>query len=89
MPAFLIRNIPVKTKKAIQKRAKRHGNSTEAELRLIVAEAAKPEAAPAPQPAPLPRVGFGDQLREIALKHGVSFPDFVRDKRPLETFNFD
>jgi plasmid stability protein len=87
MPAFLIRNIPVKTKKAIQKRAKRHGNSTEAELRLIVEEAAKPEAAPVP--VTQPEVGFGTALREIGLKYGGWDLDIQRDKRPLEPVIFE
>ena len=87
MPAFLIRYVPVKVHKEIKKRAKRHGNSTEAELRLILEEAAKPETAATT--VPQPEVGFGTQLQEIARKYGVSFPEFVRDKRPLEPFNFD
>jgi hypothetical protein len=87
MPAVTIRNIPVKVHRDLKKRAKENGNSTEAELRLILKEAAKPKAAS--QPAVQPEVGFGTKLQEIARKHGVSFPDFVRDKTPLEPWNFD
>jgi len=82
-----IRNIPVKVHRDLKKRAKRNGNSTEAELRLILKEASKPQAAQ--QSAVQPEVGFGTKLRQIALKHGVSFPDFVRDKTPAEPFSFD
>jgi plasmid stability protein len=85
MPAFLIRNIPVKTKKAIQKRAKRHGNSTEAELRLIVEAVAKAEAAAVPRPV----LGFGTALQQIFQKHGVSLPDIQRDKSPGQPAIFE
>lgn len=89
MPAFLIRNIPKKTHEEIKRRAKRNGNSTEAELRLIVAEAARAEAKPEVATAQKPAVGIGTMLQEIARKHGVSFPDFVRDKTPIEPMTFD
>jgi plasmid stability protein len=87
MPAVTIRKISVKTHQGLKRRAKKNGNSTEAEIRLILDEAAKPEGAAAT--VPQPEVGFGTQLQEIARKYGVSFPEFVRDKRPLEPFNFD
>jgi plasmid stability protein len=89
MPAVTIRNIPVKVHRDLKKRAKRNGNSTEAELRLILKEASRPQPARAPSAAAQPEVGFGTKLQEIAHKHGVSFPDFVRDKTPLEPWNFD
>jgi plasmid stability protein len=91
MPAVTIRNIPVKVHRDLKKRAKRNGNSTEAELRLILKEASRQQVAPAPAPQPTaqPEVGFGTKLQEIARRHGVSFPDFVRDKTPLEPWNFD
>ena len=42
MPAVTIRKISLKTHQALKKRAKKNGNSTEAEIRLILDEAAKP-----------------------------------------------
>jgi plasmid stability protein len=89
MPAVTIRKISVKTHQGLKKRAKKNGNSTEAEIRLILDAAAKPQSVPASQHAPLPKLGFGDHLRNIYLKHGVSLPDFVRDKTPAEIFSFD
>jgi hypothetical protein len=89
MPAVTIRNIPVKVHRDLKKRAKMNGNSTEAELRLILKEASRQPPAPAPPPTVQPEVGFGTKLQEIARKHGVSFPDFVRDKTPLEPWKFD
>jgi plasmid stability protein len=87
MPAFLIRNIPKKTHQAIKKRAKRHGNSTEAELRLIVEEVARQESAP--PPALRSEVGFGTALQQIFQKHGVSLPDIPRDRSPGQPAIFE
>jgi plasmid stability protein len=42
MPAIVVRNIGVETHRALRARAKRHGRSTEAEIRAILDGAVKP-----------------------------------------------
>ncbi len=79
MPAVLVRNLKVETHRALKRRAKLHGSSTEAEIRAILDEAVRPEKA----------VGFGTQLAEIGKKHGGWFDDFKRDPTPLEPADFD
>lgn len=43
MPSMTIRNIPDEVRCALRARAARHGRSTEAEVRDILAQAARPE----------------------------------------------
>jgi antitoxin FitA len=43
MPAITIRNLSVETHRALKVRAARHGRSTEAEVRDILEQAARPE----------------------------------------------
>jgi hypothetical protein len=87
MPAVTIRKLSVKTHQGLKKRAKKNGHSTEAEIRLILDEAAKPEAAAAT--VPQPEVGFGTALQQIFQKHGVSLPDIQRDKSPGQPAIFE
>jgi plasmid stability protein len=69
----------VETHRALKRRAKLHGSSTEAEIRAILDAAVRPE----------PKVGFGTQLAEVAKKHGAWFDDFERAPAPLEPADFD
>jgi plasmid stability protein len=80
MPAVTIRKLSVKTHQGLKKRAKKNGHSTEAEIRLILDDAAKPETARQPT-----RVG----LQQIFQKHGVSLPDIHRDKSPGQPAIFE
>jgi plasmid stability protein len=84
MPAVTIRKLSVKTHQGLKKRAKKNGHSTEAEIRLILDDAAKPETARQPT-----RVGFGTALQQIFQKHGVSLPDIHRDKSPGQPAIFE
>jgi plasmid stability protein len=79
MPAVLIRNLSAETHKKLKRRAKLHGSSTEAEIRLILDEAVRPKK----------EVGLGTQLQEIGKKHGAWFDEFQRDPTPLEPADFD
>ncbi len=84
MPAVTIRNLSVKTHQGLKKRAKRNGHSTEAEMRLILDEAASPETVRRPKA----QVGLGTQLQAIARKYGVTFPEIPRDKTPARYATF-
>jgi plasmid stability protein len=79
MPAVLIRKLKVETHRALKRRAKLHGSSTEAEIRAILDAAVQPER----------EVGLGTRLAEIGRKHGAWFDDFKRDPAPLEPADFD
>ena len=74
MPAVTVRNLSVETHRRLKARAAKKGNSTEAEIRLILDEAVRSK----------PEAGFGTQLAEIARKHGAWFDDYERDPAPLE-----
>jgi plasmid stability protein len=78
MPAVTVRKISVRTHQALKRRAARHGNSTEAEIRLILEEAVKPKA----------EVGLGTKLQEFGRKYGA-LPEFKRDPTPLEPASFE
>ena len=84
MPAVTIRKLSVKTHQGLKRRAKKNGHSTEAEIRLILDDAAKPQAAPLST-----KVGFGTALQQIFQKHGVSLPDIQRDKSPGQPAIFE
>jgi plasmid stability protein len=78
MPAVTVRNISLETHIAIKKRAQREGRSTEAQIRLILDEAARKE----------PKVGLGTLLQEFGRKYGP-LPEIVRDKSPSEPAIFE
>jgi plasmid stability protein len=79
MPAVTVRNIPVKTHEALKRRAQLHGKSTEAEIRLILEEAVRPEK----------QVGLGTELHEIAKKYGGFDLKIERNKRPARYATFE
>jgi plasmid stability protein len=60
MPTVLVRDLSVETHRALKQRAARSGKSTQAEIRVILDEAVREE----------PEVGFGTQLRNIAMQYG-------------------
>jgi antitoxin FitA len=63
MAAVTIRNLPDETLRALKKRAQQCGRSTEAEMRLILQNAVRPQR------------GIGTVLAEIGRKYGgVEFP---------------
>jgi len=60
MPNVTIRNLPPETHRAIKARARRHGRSTEAEIREILRLAAQPSGA----------LRFGDELAALGAAFG-------------------
>jgi antitoxin FitA len=77
MAAVTIRNLPDETLRALKKRAEQRGRSTEAEMRVILQDAVRPQR------------GMGTVLSEIGRKHGgVEFPK-TRRRSPVRPVNLD
>lgn len=79
MAMLTVRNLPEDVHRALRVQAAQHGQSTEAEVREILANAVKPEA----------RVRMGDALAALGRKIGLTNEDFeifdqVQDKKPAE-----
>jgi plasmid stability protein len=77
MAVLTVRNVPDEVHRALRARAARHGQSTEAEVREILAAAVAPES----------RLRLGDALtalgRDLALTDDeVAVLDAVRDRTP-------
>lgn len=72
MPAIVVRNIGTETHRALRARAKRHGRSTEAEIRAILDGAVKPST----------RVRLGSALAALAKPLGGLQLKVQRDKTP-------
>ena len=84
MAMLTVRNLPDDVHRALRVRATQHGQSTEAEVREILAAAVKPES----------RVRLGEALSELARKVDLSNADFavfeqVREKTPAEPLKFE
>ena len=85
MPSLTIRNISDEVHRAIRIRAATHGRSTEAEVRIILEQAAKPEG----------RVKLGSLLASIAREAGgltdaeAKHFDQLRDRTPAEPLRFE
>jgi plasmid stability protein len=78
MAAVVIRNLSEETHIALKQRAVAHGLSTEAEIRLILDAAVRPEK----------EVGLGTLLAEFGRKYG-SLPEVKRDKGLSEPAIFE
>ena len=77
MAAVTIRNLPDETLRALKKRAEQCGRSTEAEMRMILQNAVRPQR------------GMGTVLAEIGRKHGgVEFPK-ARRRSPVRPVKFE
>lgn len=79
-----IRNLPDNVHRALRVRAAMHGQSTEDEVREILASAVKPDT----------RVCMGDALAELGSKIGLTNKDFevlnqVRNKIHGEPLEFE
>jgi plasmid stability protein len=79
-----IRNLPDDVHRALRVRAAMHGQSTEAEVREILASVVKPET----------RVRMGDALAELGQNIGLVSEDFevfeqIRDKIPAKPTRFE
>ncbi|NTG38789.1 Arc family DNA-binding protein [Agrobacterium rhizogenes] len=85
MPSITIRNVPDEVHRAIRVRAAIHGRSTEAEIRSILEQAAKPEG----------RLKLGSLLTSIAREAGgltdteAERLNQLRDKTPAEPMSFE
>jgi plasmid stability protein len=84
MSSVLIRNLSDETHRALKVQAAKHGRSTEAEIREILASAVKPET----------RLRLGDALAALGREVGLTDEDFavfeeVRDKTPAAPLNFE
>jgi len=84
MAMLTVRNLPDDVHRALRIQAARHGRSTEAEVREILALAVKPEA----------RMRMGDALVALSQKIGLTNEDFevfdkVSDKMPAEPLGFE
>ena len=78
MPAITIRNVPEEVHRALKVQAARHGRSTEAEIRDILAAAVRP-----PQ-----RVKLGSLLAALGREAGGVDLEIERDKTASEPVRF-
>ncbi|TXN43265.1 plasmid stability protein stbC [Methylobacterium sp. WL7] len=85
MPSITIRNVPDAGHRALRARAALHGRSTEAEIRSILEQAAKPEG----------RLKLGSLLASIARDAGgmteaeAEHLEAMRDQAPAEPMRFE
>lgn len=85
MSSITVRNVPDEVHRALKIRAATHGQSTEAEIRDILAQAAKPEG----------RLQLGSLLASIAQEAGglteaeAEAINQTRDKTPAEPMAFE
>jgi plasmid stability protein len=84
MAMLTVRNLPDEVHRALRLRASQHGQSTEAEVREILANAVKPET----------RILMGDALAALGREIGLKNEDFevldeVKDKLPAEPLRFE
>ena len=84
MPDLSIRNIPEDIHRGLKALAASHGQSTEAEVRAILAAAVKPAN----------RLRMGQALWELGREVGLSDDDIAamdatRDSTPAEPLKFD
>jgi antitoxin FitA len=84
MAMLTVRNLPDEVHRALRVRAAQHGQSTEAEVRDILAAAVKPES----------RVRLGDALAALGRTVGLSDADAqaldqARDKTPAQPLRFE
>lgn len=85
MASITIRNIPEEVHRAIRVRAAMHGHSTEAEVRRILEQAARPEG----------RIKLGSMLASIARDAGgltdaeAEALNRQRNKTPAEPMSFE
>lgn len=85
MASVTIRNIPEEVHRALRARAATHGRSTEAEIRAILEQAARPEG----------RLKLGSLMVAIAEEAGgltdaeVEHFDQLREKNPAHPMGFE
>ena len=74
MPAILVRKLSAEAHRALRVRARRHGRSTEAEIRAILEGAVRPAT----------RIRLGSALAALAKPLGGLALEIRRDKTPAE-----
>jgi plasmid stability protein len=79
MSSITIRNLPEETHRALRVRAALAGRSTEAEVRAILENVARPED----------RIKLGSLLAEIGQQAGGVDLEIERDKSPSEPLRFE
>ncbi|MBC7634587.1 MAG: plasmid stability protein [Acetobacteraceae bacterium] len=79
MAAITVRNLSDDTHRALRLRAAEHGRSTEAEIRAILDDIARPKD----------RVKMGDALIELFRPLGGVDLDITRDRTPVEPLSFE
>jgi len=79
MASVTVRNLSEETHRALRVRAASHGRSTEAEIRLILEAAARPQE----------RVKLGSMLAEIGRQAGGVELNIERDKTPANPVSFE
>jgi plasmid stability protein len=79
MAAVTVRNLPEETHRALRLRAALHGRSTEAEIRVILEEAVRPEA----------RVKIGSALAAFGERFGGLDLEVTRDESLPRAASFD
>ena len=83
MATMTIRNLPDEVHRALRVRAALHGRSTEAEVRAILEEAAKPAG----------RIQLGSLLADVGRRVKLAEEDQAvfeqRDKTPAEPVRFE
>ena len=81
MAQFVVRNVEESVKARLQRRARRHGRSMEAEVRDILRNAVNEPEAPAQ--------GLGTQLASIIRGTGLNFEAKELRGYPLKPASFD
>lgn len=79
MSAITVRNLSDDTHRALRRRAAERGRSTEAEIRAILDDIARPKD----------RVKMGDALIDLFRPLGGVDLDITRDRTPVEPLNFE
>ena len=72
MVVVTVRNLPEETHRALRQRAAQNGRSTEAEIRVILEDAVRPEG----------RVKVGSALAAFGRRYGGLDLDVTRDDSP-------
>jgi antitoxin FitA len=79
MSSVLIRKLSPSVHRALKLRARRHGRSTEAEIRTILEEAVKPAE----------EAGIGSALASLGRRFVVDELKTQRDKTPARPISFE
>jgi len=79
MAVVTVRNLPEETHRALRLRAAQHGRSTEAEIRVILEDAVRPEG----------RVKIGSALAAFGQRLGGLDPQITRDESAPRAASFE